>query len=702
MNIRIINLLICLLVFATGAAARQVAPFCEGWEFKKGPFHADAMKGAQKWNSDWEQVTIPHTWNADDMQKKASAFYAGDAYYRKRFIPDSDLSDKRVFLRFEGVGSCAEVYVNGYLTGSHRGAYSAFVCEIGQQLKFGEENEIVVKANNAARPDVIPVNHVLFGVYGGIYRPVWLIATEKCAIVVNDCASPGVYITQNDVNSRSAEVAVKVKVDNELQAPASMRLENSIYDMNGKLVKTDSHTFSLTPQSMRSYVSRFKIHNPHLWQGRDDPYLYRVVSCLYQDGRKVDEVIQPLGLRKYEIVAGDGFYLNGKKYPMYGVTRHQDWWGLGSALTNREHDYDLEQIMDIGATTVRFAHYQQSDYIYSRCDSLGLVIWAEIPFVNQVTGQEWDNAHQQMRELIRQSFNHPSIYVWGIHNEVYHPHGYTAALTQSIHDLCKTEDPDRYTVAVNGFGRVDHPVNGNADIQGMNRYFGWYERKLQDIVPWIEQIERDYSWCPLILSEYGADANIAHQTELLGDALDWTSPFYPETFQTKTHETQWPVIARHPQIIASYLWNMFDFAVPTSRRGSVEARNMKGMITFDRKIKKDSYYWYKANWSKDPVVYLTQRRNDKRERRETSVTVYSNIGTPRVTLNGRDLGTPRRGTTDVHYVFDNIILDDGENVLCAMADNDGKQFTDTITWQYTGESDRAADFKGYNKEHGSW
>ena len=219
MNIRIINLLICLLVFATGAAARQVAPFCEGWEFKKGPFHADAMKGAQKWNSDWEQVTIPHTWNADDMQKKASAFYAGDAYYRKRFIPDSDLSDKRVFLRFEGVGSCAEVYVNGYLTGSHRGAYSAFVCEIGQQLKFGEENEIVVKANNAARPDVIPVNHVLFGVYGGIYRPVWLIATEKCAIVVNDCASPGVYITQNDVNSRSAEVAVKVKVDNELQAP---------------------------------------------------------------------------------------------------------------------------------------------------------------------------------------------------------------------------------------------------------------------------------------------------------------------------------------------------------------------------------------------------------------------------------------------------------------------------------------------------
>lgn len=210
-----------------------------------------------------------------------------------------------------------------------------------------------------------------------------------------------------------------------------------------------------------------------------------------QNGRVLDEVVQPLGLRKYEVVAGKGFFLNGKKYPMYGVTRHQDWWELGSALTNKEHDFDLAQIMDIGATTVRFAHYQQSDYIYSRCDTLGLVIWAEIPFVNRVTGQEWDNAHQQMRELVRQSFNHPSIYVWGIHNEVYHPHGYTAALTQSIHDLCKLEDSDRYTVSVNGYGNADHPVNQNADIQGMNRYFGWYERKIQDIKPWIEKMEKN-------------------------------------------------------------------------------------------------------------------------------------------------------------------------------------------------------------------
>ena len=691
-----------LLGFVPKVEARDVTSFNDGWEFKKGPFAIDAMQVAAKWNADWEQVTVPHTWNADDMQKKTNSFYAGVAYYRKQHVFPKSLEGKRIFLRFEGVGSCAEVYVNGYLVGTHKGAYSAFVCEIGSQVKYGEENEIVVKADNTARPDVIPVNHGLFGVYGGIYRPVWLVVTEPCNIVVNDCASPGVYITQKNVSKKSAEVSVKVKLDNATLAPVPLELENTIYTCEGKLVKTHRQSFDLTPQGVQGYVSHFKISNPHLWQGREDPYLYKVVSRLKQDGQVIDEVVQPLGLRKYEAIAGKGFFLNGKKYPMYGVTRHQDWWGLGSALTNKDHDFDLAQIMEVGATTVRFAHYQQSDYIYSRCDTLGLVIWAEIPFVNRVTGQEWDNVHQQMRELIRQSFNHPSIYVWGIHNEVYHPHGYTAALTQSVHDLCKLEDPDRYTVAVNGYSHVEHPVNENTDIQGMNRYFGWYEKKIQDIKPWVEKMEKEYPWQRLMLTEYGADANIEHQTEILGDALNWGSDFYPETFQTKTHEYQWSIIAQHPYILASYLWNMFDFAVPMWKRGGVDARNMKGLITFDRKTRKDSFYWYKANWSKEPVLYLTQRRNTERERKETSVTVYSNLGTPRVYLNGQELEGVRKGYTDVHYVFDKVTLAEGRNVLKAVITSGGKEYTDEIVWNYTNGHVRQADSYEHRKEHAGW
>ena len=574
MNKRVLSLtllLACLGLMTMQAEGRKVESFNSGWSFKKAPAEKELAINAPKWDKGWSEVEIPHTWNAKDMQVQANSFYEGTAYYKKQYFFPAELKDKRVFLRFEGVGSCAEVFVNGMLATSHKGGYSAFACEISPLLNAGEENEIIVKADNKSRPDVIPVNHNLFGVYGGIYRPVWLVVTEPCNISVTDCASPGVYVTQKNVSKKQADVKVKVKLDNGTLQPVPVTLQNTIYDQEGKQVATHSQSFELSAQGEQAYESSFTIKKPTLWQGRENPYLYKVVSRLIKDGQVIDEMVQPLGLRKYEIVAGKGFYLNGEKYPMYGVTRHQDWWGLGSALKNENHDFDLATIMDVGATTVRFAHYQQSDYLYSRCDSLGLIIWAEIPFVNRVTGQEAENCRNQLREMIRQSFNHPSIYVWGLHNEVYQPHQYTKELTQSLHDLAKTEDPDRYTVSVNGYGHMEHPVNLVADIQGMNRYFGWYEKKIQDIKPWVENLEKEYPHQKLMLTEYGADANLNHQTEYLGDALNWTKEFYPETFATKTHEYQWSVIAAHPYIIASYLWNTFDFCAPMWVRGGVPA-----------------------------------------------------------------------------------------------------------------------------------
>lgn len=702
MNKRVLSLtllLACLGLMTMQAEGRKVESFNSGWSFKKAPAEKELAINAPKWDKGWSEVEIPHTWNAKDMQVQANSFYEGAAYYKKQYFFPAELKDKRVFLRFEGVGSCAEVFVNGMLATSHKGGYSAFACEISPLLKAGEENEIIVKADNKSRPDVIPVNHNLFGVYGGIYRPVWLIVTEPYNISVTDCASPGVYVTQKNVSKKQADVKVEVKLDNGTLQPVPVTLQNTIYDQEGKQVATHSQSFELSAQGEQAYESSFTIKKPTLWQGRENPYLYKVVSRLIKDGQVIDEMVQPLGLRKYEIVAGKGFYLNGEKYPMYGVTRHQDWWGLGSALKNENHDFDLATIMDVGATTVRFAHYQQSDYLYSRCDSLGLIIWAEIPFVNRVTGQEAENCRNQLREMIRQSFNHPSIYVWGLHNEVYQPHQYTKELTQSLHDLAKTEDPDRYTVSVNGYGHMEHPVNLVADIQGMNRYFGWYEKKIQDIKPWVENLEKEYPHQKLMLTEYGADANLNHQTEYLGDALNWTKEFYPETFATKTHEYQWSVIAAHPYIIASYLWNTFDFCAPMWVRGGVPARNMKGLVTFDRKIKKDSYFWYKANWSKEPVLYLTQRRNWDREKKETSVTVYSNIGTPKVYLNGKELTGIREGYTPVHYIIDNITLDMGKNIVKTVVVKDGKTYEDEIEWVYNGEKKRDSDQSVNKEEH---
>ncbi|MBI9061871.1 MAG: beta-galactosidase [Marinilabiliaceae bacterium] len=689
------NLFFLFFLFGVGAGlqaeSRKVIAFNDKWQFKKGPFPKEQIVFMGRWDQKWQSVSLPHTWNAKDMQLEHNKFYAGEAYYKKSFLVDHHLKDKQVFIKFEGVGQVADLYVNDKFIGKHKGAYSAFSYDITAALVFGEENEFLVKADNAARPDVIPVNHSLFGVYGGIYRPVWLIVTEKAHFAVTDHASSGVYVSQSNVSRKQADVEVKMKLANEELQPTQLTLETLIFNADGKRVQKSVSDIELQASGLQSFTHRLKIRQPHLWQGRKDPYLYKVVCQLKDNGEVIDEVVQPLGLRKVEVVAGKGVFLNGEKYPMYGVCRHQDWWEIGSALQNHHHDADLAMIMEIGATTIRLAHYQQSDYIYSKCDSLGLLIWAEIPFVNRVTGDEAANAKEQLRELIRQSFNHPSIYIWGLHNEVYRPQDYTAHLTQDLHDLAKTEDPGRYTVTVSGYGHMEHPVNMNADIQGMNRYFGWYEKTIESIEQWAIDLEQKYPNQKLMLTEYGADSNIHHQTEYIGNTIKWYGDYFPETYQTKMHEVQWGVIAKHPYITASYLWNMFDFAVPMWKRGGVEARNLKGIVTIDRKVRKDAFYWYKANWSEEPVVYMTQRRNTDREKKTTSVTVYSNIGVPTIKLNGKIVSNHKIGTTDVHYIFENVELEAGENTIEASVVKNGTKVRDEIHWIYSGEKKRESE-----------
>lgn len=685
----LLPLLLLLLVFQactstsdknliSGNNARQSFSFNGSWEFKKGELEANAA---------WEKIRIPHTWNNVDMQTQRNDFYAGVAHYRKIYAPDASLKDKRLFLRFEGVATVADIFVNGTFAGNHFGGYSAFAIEITDLVKYEQENEILVKVNNASRPDVIPVNHRLFGVYGGIYRPVELIITEQINIAVNDYASSGIYISQKNVSAKSADVGVKIKIDNRTGKSDKVTVNTSIYDMSGKQKLYKKDDIELQPQGRKIISQDFKLKNPHLWQGLDDPYLYKVVTRLVQNGTLIDEVTQPLGLRHFELKASDGMYLNGKKVPMYGTCRHQDWWELGSALTNEQHDTDLEIIKELGATTIRLAHYQQSEYFYSKCDSIGFMVWAEIPFVNRVSTKEANNAKQQLIELIRQNYNHPSIYVWGLHNEVYQPHNYTISLTQELNDLAKTEDPDRYTVQVSGYNKINHPVNNNADIQGINQYFGWYNGTLDSIQTWVERVEKQFPEHKIIFSEYGGEANIYQQREIAdnrGDCCGFDKDYY-EAFATRFHEEHWHAISTHPVLVASYIWNTFDFATPLSSQGRMEARNMKGLVTIDRKVKKDPFYWYKANWSKDPVLYITQRRVVNRGNQITPVTVYSNVGTPRLFVNGSEIEFYIKGYTDVHYIFNDVALREGENIVEVKIEKDGKLYEDKIVWNYSEE-----------------
>lgn len=661
-------------------AGRQTLSFNDHWHFKK----TGVPKEAATADTSWSDVTLPHTWNREDMQLTKN-FYQGEGVYTKEFTPDSSYKNKRLFLRFEGVGSVAAIYINDRFIGEHKGAYAAFCFEITHSVKWDSTNTITVKANNLARPDVIPVNHFLFGVYGGIYRQVQLIITDVTNITTTDYASPGIYIKQKNVSNRHADINVSVKLENRQVNSRKVWLQTLITDQSGKTIVGERKEVLISPQGQTTAVQELAIRKPHLWNARKDPYLYTLRTSLTADGVEIDAVTQKLGIRSFEIIPGKGFYLNNQPYRLYGVSRHQDLWGYGSALTDEQHQHDLDMIQELGATSIRFAHYQQAEKLYAGCDSMGILAWAEIPFVNNFSKQESENAKQQLTELIRQNYNHPSIYIWGLHNEVYAKNAdeYVTVLTRQLNDLAKTEDPDRLTASVSGYGEMNRPANLAADVQGMNRYYGWYEGKIGGIEKWINGLEEKYPSYKLMLTEYGADANINQQSETIPDTKNIdpiNGQFSPEGYQTATHVTQWGVIEKHPYLAASYVWNMFDFAVPMWNRGGLKARNLKGLVSFDRKEKKDAFYWYKANWNPSPMVYIAGRRNSNRTVATTTVEIFSNLPALTLFVNDKAITTYKQVATKADFVFENVPLQKGSNTIKAVGTKDGQTYTDTITW----------------------
>lgn len=680
-----LRILFLFFIFANFAAAsgqntgREIRPVNSDWEFTKKNVEEALISG----NANWEKINLPHTWNNKDMQS-GPKFYEGTGWYRKNLPIENNLEGKRLYLRFEGVGQVADVYVNGVSVGTHKGAYAAFCFEITKLVKLGENNTIVVKANNEARKDIIPVNHFLFGIFGGIYRPVSLIITDKINITPIDYASPGIYIRQKNVSEKSADVTVTTKLQSDFTTAQSVVLKTTVYDKSGKSVAAKSSNITAEPGPVFNATQDLRIDKPNLWNGLKNPYLYKLKTELISQGKTIDSVTQPLGLRFYRIDPNNGFYLNGKPYRLLGTTRHQEWQDYGSALSNEQHKTDLDIIKEMGATSIRLAHYQQAEFVYSYADELGFLIWAEIPFVNTFSGQEGDNAKLQLTELIRQNYNHPSIFVWGLHNEVYAktPYDTPVTLTKELHDIAKTEDLDRPDIAVGAYSELDKPTNFLADLQGINRYLGWYEGKIEDLEPWMKMTKKERPDNRFSISEYGTEANVKQQSEELILKVDPVNgQFYPENFQTYFHEQQWAMIERNPYIWSSYIWNTFDFAVPMWNRGGVKARNMKGLVTYDRKVKKDAFYWYKANWSPEPTLYITERRLKERTKPTTKITVYSNLDSFELTLNGKKLGAPEKGLTKVHYVWQNVALQKGENIVKATGKRDGRQFEDEVVWK---------------------
>ncbi len=672
--------------FANGQPSQHpqnAIPVTDGWKF----IRAD-VNGAEAAAFDdlkWSQVTLPHTWNDQDTLK-GSNYYRGPGWYRIKLDIPETAKEKRVFIRFEAASLVANVYFNGVRLGQHRGGFTAFCYELTQNIKWDGDNILAVRVDNSSVEDVPPLSGD-FNIQGGIYRSVWLIIKNTVCITPLDYASDGVYIKQTSVSKEEAIIDVTAKVSNGLDKQVIIKSRVTIFDANSVMVAKAEESAQIEAGQTASLDNQIKIANPHLWNGRKDPYMYQVKVELFCDGNnKVDEVIEQVGLRYYSVDANNGFFLNGESYPLHGVCRHQDRVGKGWAISYADQDEDANLIMEIGATCVRLAHYPHSNYFLSLCDKSGLVAWAEIPLVNQVynTPAFAENAKQQLTELIRQRYNHPSIFFWSLYNEL----GNSGKcddprpLLTELQSLAKQEDSTRLTTAASNDPSNKWPgVRKIADLIAWNTYPGWYYSSPPQMNQLIDKYKRDANDKPVGISEYGAGASIKQHEQNMKKGPTPGGKWHPEEWQTIVHEENYAAMEARPYLWGSFVWAMFDFGSAGRNEGDAHGINDKGLVTADRKTRKDAFYFYKAKWTTEPFVYITSRRHTERTDPNTTVKIYSNCDSVELKINGQSLGS-KTETSRVFKWFD-IRLKPGLNTIEATATSDGKTYADKCEWTLT-------------------
>ena len=586
-------------------------------------------------------IDLPHTWNNLDGQDGGNDYFRGTCRYSKTFLKPDFNADQRVYLEFRGVNASAKVILNGATVATHDGGYSTFRVDITEHLK--EENDLLVEADNSVNDRVYP-QKADFTFYGGIYRDVVLLTVNENHFDLDYFGGPGIAVTPTVTGKDSC-----VRVQSWHNAPNGV-VSVKLLDQDGNIVAGGEGT-----------DTNLTISDVHLWDGVDDPYRYTCVAILTVDGAVVDEISTHFGVRTFHVDPQKGFFLNGRSYPLRGVCRHQDWRGLGNAIGKEHHDIDMAMIREIGANTIRLAHYQHDQYFYDLCDRYGMVVWAEIPYISEHMPNGRENTISQMRELIIQNYNHPSICVWGISNEITistKNHKDMLDNHRILNDLIHQLDPSRPTTlacyAMCGpFNPVAHKVS---DIVSWNLYLGWYVPGmfLNDL--WVDFFHLVYPDRCLGYSEYGCECmpNLHSSHPMRGDQS--------EEYQCKYNEYMLNFFEKRPFMWATHLWNMFDFAADARNQGGEPGMNHKGLVTFDRKIRKDSFYVYKAWWSKEPFVYIAGRRYVDRPERKTTIKIYSNLNEVTLYANGKKVATK---TGDKVFTFQ--IPLDGQVKLEAVA-----------------------------------
>jgi len=626
-------------------------------------------------DSDWQTVNLPHTWNNLDGQDGGNNYRRGAGWYRRHITPDISLEGRKLFLQFDGANTVTELYINGVFVGQHEGGFAAFRFDVTEFLVVGRDNVVTVKVDNAPHADIPPLS-ADFTFFGGLYRHVRLISTDRVALTSMDFGSSGVYIKQTEVSDDSAHCQMTARVSNTCGIPKSVRVTCTVVDAAGNPVLTRSATGVQAPGSTVDYVQRGTIYKPHLWNGRSDPYLYRVYVEIDDGATPTDLVWQPLGFRSFSVDREGGFFLNGRYLDLHGVNKHQDRMNKGWAISEADMDEDFAMMMELGATAIRLAHYQHPQHEYDLADREGLIVWAEIPLVNRITASSGfaRNADQQLIEMIRQNYNHPSIAFWGIANEITLQAGPDPdSLLNALARRARAEDPTRLNAIASNAADTNR-TSFHTDVTGFNKYFGWYGGDVKDFARWADGIHATPSldFRKIGVTEYGAGASIRYHSEnpVVND--------HTEEYQNYFHETYWNAMKERPFLWGKFVWNMFDFAVDGRDEGDAKGRNDKGLVTYDRRTKKDSFYWYKANWSDEPVVYITGRRFNPRQNITTTVKVYANMDSVLLELNGISLGTmvgPER-----IFSWPNVALKPGSNRVRAVGRKGSGTWIDQAVW----------------------
>ena len=581
----------------------------------------------------WEVVTLPHTWNAKDGQDGGNDYYRGTCYYAKKLALSECDGAEEVYIEFEGANSSADVYVNGKLAVHHDGGYSTFRANITELLDG--DNEILVAVDNAPNDRVYP-QMADFTFYGGIYRDVNIICVPKAHFDLDYYGGPGITVTPI-VDGANANVEVQGYFT------GLAGTETVTY-----IIKDGDTVLAEATVEAADGKSNFVIENVHLWNGRKDPFLYTLEAVLSDGEKALDDRTVRFGCRYFEIDPERGFILNGEEYALRGVSRHQDRWGIGNALLPEHHKEDAELIYEVGATTIRLAHYQHNQYFYDLCDEMGFVLWAEIPYISQHMPNGRENTITQMKELVAQNYNHPSIFVWGLSNEITMKGADDPDLLENHHilnDLCHEMDKTRLTtMAIVSMCDMDAEYVQIPDTVSWNHYFGWYGGDTSMNGPWLDNFHAKYPNLPVGVSEYGCEALNWHTSDpQQGD--------YTEEYQAYYHEELIKQLFTRKYLWATHVWNMFDFGADARAEGGEDGQNHKGLMTFDRSYKKDSFYAYKAWLSDEPFVHLCGKRYVDRVEEVTKVTVYSNQPEVELFANGVSLG---KQTSDVHFFYFNV------------------------------------------------